>query len=159
MKVLQRHLLLGGCSVIAYLLMHIRRRKIGTLYNDSLLRLVLLLKKDWQLMKMQKLMNCCYKQTMKSFRLQNFLILFAKLLLVTMVKRIQCALNFDRYDIVEGNHSLWDGVARIFFQSLDTAIFLFSRVSEISCDSLVLLVILTNDRLTVGCELQVSKLA
>ncbi|XP_022574975.2 uncharacterized protein YNL011C-like isoform X1 [Brassica napus] len=101
----------------------------------------------------------------------------------------------DWYDIVEGNHSLWDGVsrpyretirafliyfqneilrrpndsfcfangsignfffagARIFFQSLDAAIFLFSRVSEIPCDSLVLPVISTNDRLTLGCELQ-----
>ncbi|CAN7028252.1 unnamed protein product [Brassica oleracea var. botrytis] len=49
MKVLQRHLLLGGCSVIAYLLMHIYKAK-----------------KDW-------------------------------------------------YDIVQGNHSLWYGVARIFF--------------------------------------------
>lgn len=45
--------------------------------------------------------------------------------------------------------------ARIFFQSLDAAIFLFSRVSEIPCDSLVLPVISTNDRLTLGCELQV----
>uniref|UniRef100_A0A1J3FJL6 Gluconeogenesis factor n=1 Tax=Noccaea caerulescens TaxID=107243 RepID=A0A1J3FJL6_NOCCA len=101
----------------------------------------------------------------------------------------------DWYDIVEGNHSLWDEVsrpyretigaflvyfqneilrrpnerfcfsngsignfffagARIFFQSLDAAIFLFSRVSEIPCDSLVLPVISTNDRLTLGCELQ-----
>ncbi|KFK36315.1 hypothetical protein AALP_AA4G106400 [Arabis alpina] len=101
----------------------------------------------------------------------------------------------DWYDIVEGNHSLWDGVsrpyretirafliyfqneilrrpnetfcfsngsignfffagARIFFQSLDAAIFLFSRVSEIPCNSLVLPVISTNDRLTLGCELQ-----
>ncbi|CAN8316092.1 unnamed protein product [Cochlearia groenlandica] len=101
----------------------------------------------------------------------------------------------DWYDIVEGNHSLWDGVsrpyretiraflvyfqneilrrpddtfcfsngsignfffagARIFFQSLDAAIFLFSRVSQIPCDSLVLPVISTNDRLTLGCELQ-----
>ncbi|EOA27056.1 hypothetical protein CARUB_v10023151mg [Capsella rubella] len=100
----------------------------------------------------------------------------------------------DWYDIVEGDHSLWNGVsrpysetirafliyfqneilrrpndrfcfsngsignfffagARIFFQSLDAAIFLFSRVSEIPCDSLVLPVISTNDRLTLGCEL------
>ncbi|KAL0680829.1 hypothetical protein Bca4012_047676 [Brassica carinata] len=44
--------------------------------------------------------------------------------------------------------------ARIFFQSLDAAIFLFSRVSQIPCDSLVLPVISTNDRLTLGCELQ-----
>ncbi|XP_010509793.1 PREDICTED: uncharacterized protein YNL011C-like [Camelina sativa] len=101
----------------------------------------------------------------------------------------------DWYDIVEGDHPLWDGVsrpysetirafliyfqneilrrpnerfcfsngsignfffagARIFFQSLDAAIFLFSRVSEIPCNSLVLPVISTNDRLTLGCELQ-----
>ncbi|KAL7142617.1 hypothetical protein ABFS83_08G135500 [Erythranthe nasuta] len=43
--------------------------------------------------------------------------------------------------------------ARIFFQSLDAAIFLFSRVSEIPHESLVLPVISTNDRLTLGCEL------
>ncbi|KAI3466728.1 hypothetical protein Pfo_023391 [Paulownia fortunei] len=43
--------------------------------------------------------------------------------------------------------------ARIFFQSLDAAIFLFSRVSEIPTESLVLPVISTNDRLTLGCEL------
>uniref|UniRef100_A0A453F1W8 Gluconeogenesis factor n=1 Tax=Aegilops tauschii subsp. strangulata TaxID=200361 RepID=A0A453F1W8_AEGTS len=98
------------------------------------------------------------------------------------------------YHIVEGEHSLWDGVsrpyretiraflvyfhneilrrpvetfcftngsignfffagARIFFQSLDAAIFLFSRVSQIPAESLVLPVISTNDRLTLGCEL------
>ncbi|XP_051133872.1 uncharacterized protein YNL011C isoform X2 [Andrographis paniculata] len=43
--------------------------------------------------------------------------------------------------------------ARIFFQSLDAAIFLFSRVSEIPRESLILPVISTNDRLTLGCEL------
>ncbi|KAF3773491.1 Uncharacterized protein EJ110_NYTH55215 [Nymphaea thermarum] len=43
--------------------------------------------------------------------------------------------------------------ARIFFQSLDAAIFLFSRVSHIPTESLVLPVITTNDRLTLGCEL------
>ncbi|PWZ31731.1 Uncharacterized protein YNL011C [Zea mays] len=43
--------------------------------------------------------------------------------------------------------------ARIFFQSLDAAIFLFSRVSQIPAESLVLPVISTNDRLTLGCEL------
>ncbi|XP_019055762.1 PREDICTED: uncharacterized protein YNL011C isoform X2 [Nelumbo nucifera] len=43
--------------------------------------------------------------------------------------------------------------ARIFFQSLDAAIFLFSRVSGIPTESLVLPVISTNDRLTLGCEL------
>lgn len=43
--------------------------------------------------------------------------------------------------------------ARIFFQSLDAAIFLFSRVSDIPSESLVLPVISTNDRLTLGCEL------
>ncbi|OIW13716.1 hypothetical protein TanjilG_08058 [Lupinus angustifolius] len=56
------------------------------------------------------------------------------------------------YSIVEGDHFLWEG-ARIFFQSLDAAIFLFSRVSDIPPDSLVLPVISTNDRLTLGCEL------
>lgn len=43
--------------------------------------------------------------------------------------------------------------ARIFFESLDAAIFLFSRVSDIPAESLVLPVISTNDRLTLGCEL------
>lgn len=43
--------------------------------------------------------------------------------------------------------------ARLFFQSLDAAIFLFSRVSQIPTESLVLPVISTNDRLTLGCEL------
>ncbi|XP_059669865.1 uncharacterized protein YNL011C isoform X2 [Cornus florida] len=43
--------------------------------------------------------------------------------------------------------------ARTFFQSLDAAIFLFSRVSDIPKESLVLPVISTNDRLTLGCEL------
>ncbi|KAL6544845.1 hypothetical protein OROMI_023707 [Orobanche minor] len=43
--------------------------------------------------------------------------------------------------------------ARIFFQSLDAAIFLFSCVSEIPTESLVLPVISTNDRLALGCEL------
>ncbi|KAI3936591.1 hypothetical protein MKW92_021814 [Papaver armeniacum] len=43
--------------------------------------------------------------------------------------------------------------ARIFFQSLDAAIFLFSRVSDIPPESLVLPVISTNDRLTLGCQL------
>ncbi|XP_020106278.1 uncharacterized protein YNL011C [Ananas comosus] len=102
--------------------------------------------------------------------------------------------KLEWYKIVEGEHSLWDGVsrpyretiraflayfqnqilrrsdesfcfsngsignfffagARIFFQSLDAAIFLFSRVSEIPRESLVLPVISTNDRLTLGCEL------
>lgn len=45
--------------------------------------------------------------------------------------------------------------ARTFFQSLDAAIFLFSRVSDIPSESLVLPVISTNDRLTLGCELWV----
>lgn len=45
--------------------------------------------------------------------------------------------------------------ARIFFQSLDAAIFLFSRVSDIPSESQVLPVISTNDRLTLGCELWV----
>ncbi|KMZ64713.1 hypothetical protein ZOSMA_350G00050 [Zostera marina] len=98
------------------------------------------------------------------------------------------------YAIVEGSHSLWNGVsrpygetiraflvyfqdqilrrsidvfcfsngsignfffagARIFFQSLDSAIFLFSRVSDIPSESLILPVISTNDRFTLGCEL------
>ncbi|KAI4306397.1 hypothetical protein L6164_029678 [Bauhinia variegata] len=43
--------------------------------------------------------------------------------------------------------------ARLFFQSLDAAIFLFARVSEIPSESLILPVISTNDRLTLGCEL------
>jgi 2-phospho-L-lactate transferase/gluconeogenesis factor (CofD/UPF0052 family) len=99
------------------------------------------------------------------------------------------------YEIVEGEHQLWDDVsgpyretiraflvhfqcqilrhsadkfsfrngsignfffagARIFFQSLDAAIFLYSRVSHIPTHSSVLPAICTNDRLTLGCELQ-----
>jgi hypothetical protein len=42
---------------------------------------------------------------------------------------------------------------------LDAAIFLFSRVSQIPAESLVLPVISTNDRLTLGCELWVTSLA
>ncbi|XP_020597919.1 uncharacterized protein LOC110037582 isoform X5 [Phalaenopsis equestris] len=98
------------------------------------------------------------------------------------------------YQIVEGEHFLWNGVsrpygetiraflayfqnqilrrasdsfcfsngsignfffagARLFFQSMDAAIFLFSRVSQIPSESFVLPVICTNDRLTLGCEL------
>eukprot|EP00897_Mesotaenium_endlicherianum_P000001 jgi/Mesen1/10000/ME000072S09413 len=44
--------------------------------------------------------------------------------------------------------------ARTFFRSLDAAIFLFSRVSHIPPTSLVLPAIRTNDRLTMGAELQ-----
>ncbi|GJN18388.1 hypothetical protein PR202_gb05547 [Eleusine coracana subsp. coracana] len=102
--------------------------------------------------------------------------------------------KLEWHQIVEGDHTLWDGVsrpyretiraflvyfhneilrrsadmfcftngsignfffagARIFFQSLDAAIFLFSRVSQIPAESLVLPVISTNDRFTLGCEL------
>uniref|UniRef100_A0A7N0RGM6 Uncharacterized protein n=1 Tax=Kalanchoe fedtschenkoi TaxID=63787 RepID=A0A7N0RGM6_KALFE len=111
-----------------------------------------------------------------------------------------CAISYwmmlfaNRYEIVEGEHTLWTGLskpyretirafltyfqdqilrrqdetfcfsngsignfffagARIFFLSLDAAIFLFSRVSGIPAQSLVLPVISTNDRLTLGCEL------
>ncbi len=44
--------------------------------------------------------------------------------------------------------------ARIFFRSLDAAIFLFSRVSGIPPDSLVLPVVSTNGRLLLGAELE-----
>lgn len=104
------------------------------------------------------------------------------------------AAKLEWYQIVEGEHALWEGVskpyretirsflayfqnqilrrskesfcfsngsignfffagARIFFDSLDAAIFLFSRVSDIPTESLILPVISTNDRLTLGCEL------
>ncbi|RZC94018.1 hypothetical protein C5167_016713 [Papaver somniferum] len=43
--------------------------------------------------------------------------------------------------------------SQIFFQSLDAAVLLFSRVTNIPAESLVLPVISTNDRLTLGCEL------
>lgn len=46
--------------------------------------------------------------------------------------------------------------ARMFFQSLDAAIFLFSRVARIHTDSLVLPAICTNDRISLGAELEVS---
>ncbi|KAG6541761.1 hypothetical protein Mapa_016773 [Marchantia paleacea] len=98
------------------------------------------------------------------------------------------------YEIVEGEHALWQGVsgpyretiraflvhfqtqilrhpharfkfrngsignfffagARIFLQSLEAAIFLYSRVCQCPTDSLVLPAICTNDRLTLGSEL------
>ena len=44
--------------------------------------------------------------------------------------------------------------ARIFFRSLDAAIFLFSRVSGIPPDSVVLPVVSTNGRLLLGAELE-----
>eukprot|EP00899_Mesostigma_viride_P014199 jgi/Mesvir1/22780/Mv14170-RA.1 len=43
--------------------------------------------------------------------------------------------------------------ARVFFQSLDAAIFLYSRVSRIPIDSVVLPVVNTSDRLTLGAVL------
>ncbi|RZC90407.1 hypothetical protein C5167_029541 [Papaver somniferum] len=43
--------------------------------------------------------------------------------------------------------------SRIFFQSLNAAVLLFSRVTNIPTESLVLPVIYTNDKLTLGCEL------
>ncbi|RZC62357.1 hypothetical protein C5167_024125 [Papaver somniferum] len=43
--------------------------------------------------------------------------------------------------------------SQIFIQSLDAAVLLFSRVANIPTESLVLPVISTNDRLTLGCEL------
>ncbi|CAI5489624.1 unnamed protein product [Closterium sp. Naga37s-1] len=83
--------------------------------------------------------------------------------------------------IVEGEHELWGGVSdpykeiirafllhfhyqcsvgnfffsgsRSFFRSLDAAIFLFSRVSNIPQRSLVLPCVCTNDRFTLGVEL------
>ncbi|URD95065.1 Uncharacterized protein family UPF0052 [Musa troglodytarum] len=45
--------------------------------------------------------------------------------------------------------------SRIFFQSLEAAVFCCLRVSDIPTESLVLPVISTNDRLTLGCELWV----
>ena len=49
--------------------------------------------------------------------------------------------------------------ARIFFRSLDAAIFLYSRVSGIPPESLVLPCINTTDRLTLGAELVDGKLS
>ena len=43
--------------------------------------------------------------------------------------------------------------ARIFFQSLEAAIFLFSRVARIPEGSLVLPAICTEERITLGAEL------
>ena len=43
--------------------------------------------------------------------------------------------------------------ARIFFRSLDAAIFLYSRVSGIPPDSLVMPAVSTNDRIVLGAEL------
>ncbi|CAK0784396.1 hypothetical protein CVIRNUC_007600 [Coccomyxa viridis] len=98
------------------------------------------------------------------------------------------------YEVVEGDHSLWDGVsepykhtiraflvyfhtqiqrhsterfnfrngsvgnfffagARLFFRSLEAAIFLFSRVARIPEGSLVLPAICTEERITLGAEM------
>ncbi|RZC71705.1 hypothetical protein C5167_034880, partial [Papaver somniferum] len=43
--------------------------------------------------------------------------------------------------------------SQIFFQSVDAAVLMFSRVTNIPTESLILPVISTNDRLTLGCEL------
>lgn len=64
------------------------------------------------------------------------------------------------YDLTDSPHvrsigNFFFAGARIFFDSLDAAIFLFSRVSDIPTESLILPVISTNDRLTLGCELWV----
>lgn len=67
---------------------------------------------------------------------------------------IQVFVRNDFGDVCSIGNFFFAG-ARIFFQSLDAAIFLFSRVSDIPAESLVLPVISTNDRLTLGCELWV----
>mmetsp|Transcript_9640 Transcript_9640/g.35312 ORF Transcript_9640/g.35312 Transcript_9640/m.35312 type:complete len:570 (+) Transcript_9640:90-1799(+) len=117
-----------------------------------------------------------------------------KLLSYRLDKLSQSAAKQQWYQIVEGEHVLWNGIsspykdtirgflvhfhsqvirhptdafnycngsvgnfffagARIFFRSLDAAIFLYSRVSGIPPESLVLPCINTTDRLTLGAEL------
>ncbi|MCO5572813.1 hypothetical protein L7F22_026572 [Adiantum nelumboides] len=69
-------------------------------------------------------------------------------------KQILCRSN-DNFCFSNGSiGNFFFAGARIFFQSLDAAIFLFSRVSQIPINSFVLPAICTNDRLTLGCELQ-----
>ncbi|CAL5229776.1 g13164 [Coccomyxa viridis] len=102
--------------------------------------------------------------------------------------------KMEWYEVVEGDHSLWEGVsepykhtiraflvyfhsqiqrhsterfnfrngsvgnfffagARLFFRSLEAAIFLFSRVARIPEGSLVLPAICTEERITLGAEM------
>ncbi len=56
--------------------------------------------------------------------------------------------------IVPGN--FFFAGARIFFQSLEAAIFLFSRVARIPEGSIVLPAICTEERITLGAELVCS---
>ncbi|KAG6423634.1 hypothetical protein SASPL_114036 [Salvia splendens] len=77
--------------------------------------------------------------------------------------------KFEWYDIVEGNHSLWTGVSKpyretiraflVYFQDQEKTIICRSLEGRMKYsvsateESLVLPVISTNDRLTLGCEL------
>lgn len=61
-----------------------------------------------------------------------------------MVQRLDCAL-------VSGN--FFFAGARLFFRSLEAGIFLFSRVARIPEGSLVLPVIRTEEKITLGAEL------
>ncbi|KAI5057718.1 hypothetical protein GOP47_0027733 [Adiantum capillus-veneris] len=82
-----------------------------------------------------------YRETIRAF-------------LVYFQNQILCRSN-DNFCFSNGSiGNFFFAGARIFFQSLDAAIFLFSRVSQIPVNSFVLPAVCTNDRLTLGCELQ-----
>lgn len=66
-----------------------------------------------------------------------------------------CQLIYNRLLVCSIGNFFFAG-ARIFLQSLEAAIFLYSRVCQCPTDSLVLPAICTNDRLTLGSELLVS---
>ncbi|MBA0748020.1 hypothetical protein Gogos_004876, partial [Gossypium gossypioides] len=89
-----------------------------------------------------------YRETIRAFLayFQNEFI--ERLVAPSGISMPKVFMHCEAFVIIKSGHG-----ARIFFQSLDAAIFLFSRVSDIPAESLVLPVISTNDRLTLGCEL------
>ncbi|KAK6932664.1 2-phospho-L-lactate transferase CofD [Dillenia turbinata] len=93
---------------------------------------------------------CCYGQGTK---LWEESILYGEVCQDPITKPFELSLFIFRIRYAL-DHAVCVCRARIFFQSLDAAIFLFSCISDIPAESLVLPVISTNDRLTLGCELQ-----
>ncbi len=63
--------------------------------------------------------------------------------------------NSQACHVVPGN--FFFAGARIFFQSLEAAVFLFSRVARIPEGSIVLPAICTEERITLGAELVCSQ--
>eukprot|EP00798_Chlamydomonas_sp_ICE-L_P029140 gene29140-32358_t len=81
--------------------------------------------------------------------IRAFLVHFEKELLQLMV---QASVQFDFRNGSVGN--FFFAGARIFFRSLDAAIFLFSRVARLPLGSVVLPAISTEGRITLGAELE-----